>query len=224
MLMQFQEFDSPYLDRLRSGDFTTEQHFFAYFGELIRMKAGKRLHSSIAIEDVRQETFARVLRSLSEERIREPERLGSFVNSVCNNVLREQYRSACREIPTADGFADGIPDPALCGADAIAQRQMQQEVRQTLDELSEKDRRLMKALFLEERDKDEVCRDFGVDREYLRVLVHRAKQSFKSRYLKKTRNAKAPVPFARMTSSQTRQQTHCKQTFVLIDANALQQN
>ena len=31
---------------------------------------------------------------------------------------------------------------------------------------------------------NEVCRDFGVDRDYLRVLLHRAKQSFKSLYLK----------------------------------------
>ena len=37
---------------------------------------------------------------------------------------------------------------------------------------------------LEERDKDQVCIDFGVDRDYLRVLLHRAKQSFKSLYLK----------------------------------------
>ena len=49
MLMQFQNFDGSYLDRLRSGDFATEQHFFAYFGELIRLKASKRLHSSVAI-------------------------------------------------------------------------------------------------------------------------------------------------------------------------------
>jgi RNA polymerase sigma-70 factor (ECF subfamily) len=39
-------------------------------------------------------------------------------------------------------------------------------------------------VFLEERDKDEVCRDFGVDRNYLRVLLHRAKQTFKYHYMK----------------------------------------
>jgi RNA polymerase sigma-70 factor (ECF subfamily) len=50
--------------------------------------------------------------------------------------------------------------------------------------MSERDRRLLREVFLEERDKDEVCRDFGVDREYLRVLLHRAKQAFKSLYLK----------------------------------------
>jgi RNA polymerase sigma-70 factor (ECF subfamily) len=183
MFMQFQNFDGSYLERLRSGDFTTEQHFFAYFGELIRMKAGKRLRTAVAIEDVQQETFARVFRGIAEHRIAQPERLGAFVNAVCTNVLREHYRSTCREIPSADNFADAIPNPSN-GRDAFAQVQLQQEVRQILAGLSKKDRALMKALFLEERDKDKVCRDFGVSREYLRVLIYRAKQSFKARYLK----------------------------------------
>jgi RNA polymerase sigma-70 factor (ECF subfamily) len=39
-----------------------------------------------------------------------------------------------------------------------------------------------------------VCREFGVDREYLRVLLHRAKQSFKSLYLRKMGNE--PPEFA----------------------------
>jgi RNA polymerase sigma-70 factor (ECF subfamily) len=189
--MQFQDFDSSYLDRLRSGDFSTQQHFVAYFGELIRLKAGKRLHSVAAIEDVRQETFTRVLRLLGEQRIHQPERLGAFVNSVCNNVLREHYRSNGREVSPADGFVEAIPDRSMGASDAIALRQMQQKVVQILDELSEKNRGLLKALFLEERSKDEVCRDFGVDREYLRVLVHRAKQSFKSHYLQATRKVLA---------------------------------
>jgi len=62
---------------------------------------------------------------------------------------------------------------------------MQRRVHDILGNLPEKDRRLIREVFLEERDKDEVCRDLGVDREYLRVLLHRAKKSFKSLYLKK---------------------------------------
>jgi RNA polymerase sigma-70 factor (ECF subfamily) len=187
MAMQFRDFDRSYMDRLRSGDPGTEEHFVAYFGKLIRMKVGQRLHSTAALEDVQQETFARVLWVLTEGRMQQPERLGAFVHSVCSNVLREHCRSAWREVPADDGFVDNIPDPAIGVCDAIATRQMQEEVREVLDELSEKDRRLMKALFLEERDKDDVCRDFGVDREHLRVLVYRAKQSFKSHYVQATR-------------------------------------
>ncbi len=51
--------------------------------------------------------------------------------------------------------------------------------------MPERDRSLLKAVFLDERDRDEVCRELGVDREYLRVLLHRAKQAFKTEYLKR---------------------------------------
>lgn len=200
MAMQFQDFDSSYLNRLRSGDFSTQQHFVAYFGELIRLKLGKRLRSSAAIEDVRQETFTRVLRLVAEQCIQQPERLGALVNSVCNNVLWEHYRSEGRTVPAADGFVDAVPDGAISASDAIALRQMQRQVRQILDELSDKNRCLLKALFLDERDKDEVCRDFGVDREYLRVVVHRAKQSFKSHYLRATRNVSERISTAPIAS------------------------
>jgi RNA polymerase sigma-70 factor, ECF subfamily len=46
-------------------------------------------------------------------------------------------------------------------------------------------------VFLDGQDKDEVCRDFQVDRGYLRVLLHRAKQTFKSQFMKEEAGASA---------------------------------
>jgi RNA polymerase sigma-70 factor, ECF subfamily len=185
--VQFHAFDKHYLEQLSSGDFRTQEHFVSYFSELIRLKLSKRLHSRSEVDDARQETFARVFAALRKpDGIREPERLGAFVNSVCNNVLLECYRSASHEATSDDEEAEAnIPDPAISVVDVIANRQTQKNVREILDQLQEKDRRLIKEVFFEERDKDEVCRDFGVDREYLRVLLHRAKKSFKSMYLKR---------------------------------------
>lgn len=185
--MQFQSFDRNYVEQLRAGDFRTQEHFVSYFSELIRLKLSKRLHSPAEVDDARQETFARVFIALrKEDGIREPERLGAFVNSVCNNVLLEHYRSSTQEALRGDEDVEAnIPDPAISVVDVIADREMQRKVRRVLDELDEKDRRLIKEVFLDERDKDEVCRDLGVSREYLRVLLHRAKKSFKSQYLKK---------------------------------------
>jgi len=73
-------------------------------------------------------------------------------------------------------------------AGILAAKEMEKKVREILEQLPERDRRLLREVFLEERDKDEVCRGFGVDREYLRVLLHRAKQAFKSLYKKNTGN------------------------------------
>lgn len=183
--MQFQAFDAPYVERLRSGDFRTQEHFVAYFGELIQLKLRARLRTPQAIEDVRQETFARVFAALrNPDGIRQPERLGAFVNSICNNVLLEHYRASSRDSSIEDEPEQDFPDPVIDVLGAVAARQMEEKVRQILAEMPDRDRRLIRAVFLEERDKDEVCREFRVDRDYLRVLLHRAKQSFKSLYLK----------------------------------------
>ena len=182
--MEFYQFDGPYLERLCSGDFRTQEHFVAYFSELIQLKLRSRLQSPQAIEDLRQETFARVFSVLrGPTGMRQPERLGAFVNSTCNNVLLEYYRSSARNAPIDDEEDLKIPDTAMDVVSIIAHKQMEQKVREILDELPERDRRVLKEIFIEERDKDDVCKDFGVDRNYLRVLLHRAKQSFRSSYL-----------------------------------------
>ena len=81
-----------------------------------------------------------------------------------------------------------MPEPQAKGADVlsvIASSQLSAKVREILLDLPARDRSLLKAVFLDERDRDEVCREFGVEREYLRVLLHRAKQEFKVEYLKR---------------------------------------
>jgi RNA polymerase sigma-70 factor (ECF subfamily) len=184
--LQFHAFDQSYLERLCAGDFRTESHFVAYFSELIQLKLRSRVHSTHAVEDLRQETFARVFAALrSEGRVKQPERLGAFVNSVCNNVLLEHYRSTSRENSINEEEGTDVPDPSLDVVSILSHKEMEQRVRQILDQLPERDRRLLREIFLEERDKDAVCQDFGVDRNYLRVLLHRAKQAFKALYLKK---------------------------------------
>ena len=149
-------------------------------------KLRTRLQSRHAIEDVRQETFARVFAVLRKEGgLKNPERLGAFVNSVCNNVLFETYRSSGR-VESLD--LEDRPEPRATGPDALAivsARQMSAKVREILLDMAPRDRFLLKAVFLEQRDREEVCREFGVDREYLRVLLHRAKQEFKTEYVKR---------------------------------------
>jgi len=184
--LQFRSFDAGYIENLCAGDRATQDHFVGYFSELLHLKLRSRLQSPQAIEDVRQETFARVLAILRKENaLRQPERFGAFVNTVCNNVLLEHYRASSRSQSLDE---EGMPEPQAKGRDVvsiIASSQLSAKVREILLDLSARDRSLLKAVFLDERNRDEVCRDFGVDREYLRVLLHRAKQDFKVEYLKR---------------------------------------
>jgi RNA polymerase sigma-70 factor (ECF subfamily) len=182
--LQFHAFDQSYLDRLRAGDFRAQEHFGAYFGALIQVKLRSRVKSPEAIEDIRQETLARFFVALRDGRILQPESMGSFVNSICNHVLLEHYRAGSRLESLDDDPQKDFPAKGTDLLSLLAAKETGKKIREILDQLSERDRRLLREVFLEERDKDEVCRNFGVDRDYLRVLLYRAKQSFKSLYLK----------------------------------------
>jgi RNA polymerase sigma-70 factor (ECF subfamily) len=185
MGLEFFAFDAAYVDKLRSGDAQTEGHFVSYFSELIRLKLRSRLNSKEAMEDVRQETLMRVLVLLrGEGGLRQPDRFGPFVNSVCNHVLMEHYRSQKkREATIDDDMAATVAGREPSALSLLETKDTERVVRQILNEMTDRDRRLLQSVLLEERNKDEVCAEFGITREYLRVLLHRAKQSFKTFYI-----------------------------------------
>lgn len=184
--MDFVTFDASYVSKLRAGDAPTEQHFITYFSELILLKLRPRLRRPEQIEDVKQETFSRTLSLIrSEGGLRHAERLGPLVNSICNNVLMEQYRSSGRVEALEDEAAAQLVETRPNALSMVISDDTRKLVRRVLDGLSERDRGLLRAVFLEERDKDEVCTELGVDRDYLRVLLHRAKSAFRVVYSKR---------------------------------------
>jgi RNA polymerase sigma-70 factor (ECF subfamily) len=191
--LQFHSFDEAYVQRLRAGDSRTQQHFVSYFSHLMQIKLGSRVKSPEGIEDVRQETFTRVLTALRDGKILHPERLGPYVNSICTHVLQEYYRAGSRDGCFDPDDDTDYPDESVDLFSALSAKETGEKVREVLDQLPERDRRLLRELFLEERDKDDVCRDFGVDRDYLRVLLHRAKQSFKSLYFNNIEKGQPPA-------------------------------
>lgn len=182
--MDFQAFDSSYVERLRAGDRNTEDHFVAYFGELIELKLRSRLAARQSLEDVKQETFARCLKLLrSPGGIRNAERLGPLVNSICNNVLSEHFRAGRRTEPLEDQPAERFIAREPDALSRIITDDTRRIVRQVLEKLPARDQAILRAVFLEEREKDDLCREIGVTRDYIRVLLHRAKQSFREVYM-----------------------------------------
>ncbi len=182
--MEFFTFDGAYVERLRAGDPSTEQHFVAYFDQLLRIKLRSRTLASDKVDDLRQETYIRVIAALHKDGgVRQPERFGAFVNSICNNVLLEHYRASAKNQPMEDAHMD-IPDKVLDLEGMLVTKQSAEQVRRILDEMPKRDRALLRSLFLEEKEKDTICRELGVDRDYLRVLLLRAKDKFKALYEK----------------------------------------
>jgi len=177
--MEKQDFDAEYVKRLTEGDASVEHHFTAYFSEFLNIKLRRRCYDASEVEDIRQETFLRVLQALRQKRALEhPERLGAFVNSVCNNIILEFIKARARH-PSFDPAEYDPVDHTIDMDGSLLVEENRKMVRLVLRGLPEADHTLLKMVFLDEMDRDEVCRVMNVDRGYLRVLLHRALMKFK---------------------------------------------
>jgi RNA polymerase sigma-70 factor (ECF subfamily) len=182
--VELQSFNEQYVHLLTEGDPRTEQHFVSYFSQLIRIKLRSKVRSPELIEEVCQETFLRVLTTLRRKGgLQHPERLGAFVNTVCNNVMLESFRSEARTQPFPNEDFDAVDLKVDVESELVTQENKEM-VETVLAGLPQKHRDLLRMIFLEEKDKSEVCQQLNVGREYLRVLLHRAKSCFKTSALK----------------------------------------
>jgi len=180
--LEFFSFDKPYIDRLRDGDPSTEAHFVSYFGQILDIMLRARRLPPEKVADVRQETLTRAIAVLRRDGgIRQPERFGAFVNSICKNVLRESAREWHRTQTLQQGYLE-LPDKVVDLERSLITEETRKKVQFILGEMKQRDRDLLHAVFLEEKDKSEICQEFGVDREYLRVMLHRAKERFRASF------------------------------------------
>jgi RNA polymerase sigma factor (sigma-70 family) len=112
------------------------------------------------------------------------------VNSVCNNTLLELLHKEGKHAPAPENS----PEPADDRVDmdgSLISAQSKKIVAEILDSLTSKDREILRLVFFEEAERQEVCKKLGVESDYLRVLLHRAKARFEQAYLK--RGSGAPV-------------------------------
>jgi RNA polymerase sigma-70 factor (ECF subfamily) len=104
--------------------------------------------------------------------------VGAFLNGVCRNVILE-YRRKIRREPAIDPDMP-IPDVGVRPDAEIFE--MRDAIDNGLRELAERDRVVLRALYLEGRDKEDICREWGMSDAQFRVVLFRAKERFRRAY------------------------------------------
>ncbi len=170
-------FDQPYVERLAASDTETTSHFVHYFYKILIAKLRAKMNNQA--EDVAQETLYRVLVYVKKNGgIDHPERLGAFVRAVSEHVQQESFRQGTRfqQVP------ENTPEPVEAALDAektCITRERKERIRNALGQLRKSDQVLLQKVFLQEQDKDAICAELKIDRNYLRVQVHRALGRFR---------------------------------------------
>ncbi len=128
------------------------------------------------VEDLVQETMTRFLEALRDNKIRNPERMGAFLSGTCNHVIAEYRRQIWRDA------AAELPAQNAAVAPEAASLEMSDEIAVALAQMSDRDCRLLRAFYRQEKDKDEICRAEGLHEGQLRVILFRAKERFRKIY------------------------------------------
>lgn len=132
-------------------------------------------HHCADVDDLVQETLTRFLRAEQRRQIRNTEEFGAFLNGVCRNVILE-YRRRIRREPNADPDVP-IPDAGVRPDAEILE--LRDAIDNGLSELAERDRAILRSLYLEGQEKDDICKQWGMSDAQFRVVLFRAKERFR---------------------------------------------
>jgi RNA polymerase sigma-70 factor (ECF subfamily) len=151
--------------------------------ERIRLKLRYKVlyhvgHHCADVDDLVQETITRFLRAEQRQQIRNTQEFGAFLNGVCRNVILE-YRRRSRREPVLDPEMQ-VPDAGIRPEAEILE--MRDAIDSGLAELADRDRAVLRALYLEGKDKEEICREWNMSDAQFRVVLFRAKERFRRVY------------------------------------------
>jgi RNA polymerase sigma-70 factor (ECF subfamily) len=171
-------------DRLRSGDPAASRELVVRFRRGVAVILRRCGVQAAEIEDLGQEVFRIVLDKVRQGVVREPERLPGYVAAVARNLGIEAGRQASLRAARDGGEALAeVASGAASPLDRLVERDQVALVRRVLDELgTERDRVVLRRIYLSGDDRDEVGRDLGLDPIQLNQVLHRARQRYRALY------------------------------------------
>lgn len=156
----------------------SEDELALRFTQRLRLFASRHLHDATVAEDVAQEALRRVVEALRANRITHRDALPAFVFQTARNICLHWVRSTGRERSAFARFERDAAYPAEC-TDALAgliAAERVAVVRAALDELRDRDRRLLSMIYYDGLDNGRVAAQLGITVTAVRVRKHRALQ------------------------------------------------
>lgn len=153
-----------------AGASDAEAELYARLAPRVRLYGLRHLRDEQAAADLVQQVLLMTIERLRGGKIREPERLASFVLGTCRMVVLDLKRGGRRRERVLGQFADDVPR-----ADVADQPRLDTErLTACLDGLSERERSVLVLAFHSERTAVEVAQELGLTAANVRVIRHRA--------------------------------------------------
>ena len=129
----------------------------------------RHLRDSHAASDLMQHVMTLTIEQLRSGRMREPERVLSFVLGACRLTVMDQRRGERRREDLLQRYADALPIADL----HIAPRLDHERVADCLERLPERERSVLVMTFYDDQPSEAVGQQMGLTAGNVRVIRHR---------------------------------------------------
>ncbi len=151
-------------------DSAAETELYRRLAPRVRLYGLRHLRDRHAAYDLMQQVLLMTFERLRAGKLREPERIASFVLGMCRMVVLEIRRGTWRRetlLETYGETAEAVeaPEPLALNADKLAA---------CLQALAERERTVVVLTFFADKSGEEVAKELGVSAGNVRVIRHRA--------------------------------------------------
>jgi RNA polymerase sigma-70 factor, ECF subfamily len=136
----------------------------------VRLYGLRHLRDGHAADDLTQQVLITTIEALRAGRLREPEKLASFVLGMCRMTVLDLRRGAQRRARLLEEFGADLLPPAQPSMPELDHEQLTRCVQA----LKERERTVIVLTFYDERTGADVAGFLGVSEGNLRVIRHRA--------------------------------------------------
>jgi RNA polymerase sigma-70 factor (ECF subfamily) len=161
--------------RIAAGDRAAETEFVERYGRGVRALVRRHCRPGDPVaDDIAQEALARIIERLRAGAVRDAAALPAYVRATSVHLCSAEYRARRPQEPVqAIERLESGDNPA----DRCASHELAALLRAVLQELPvARDRELLARFYLDEQDKDVVCRQLGIDAAHFHRVVFRARE------------------------------------------------
>ncbi len=170
------------VSKIQQGDSAAEAALYEKFSARIYFLALSELHSKDDAEDVRAETFLRVIQALRAGKLRAAESLPSFTVGFALNIIRELVRHKYKTNSLEDYEYDVAGEGSL--EDVFLDAETSRAMEEAAKKLKPREQQFLRMYYYEELPKEEISARLGIKEDRLRLIKSRTLQSFREIYKK----------------------------------------
>jgi RNA polymerase sigma-70 factor, ECF subfamily len=146
-----------------------EAELFRRFGGRIRLYGLRHLRDAAAADDLVQQVLMVAIESLRSGKVREMDRLDSFVLGTCRMIARDQRRTEHRRLR----ILEQNRGTEAIGSDPGSSLDLAR-LRGCVENLPARERAVVALTFYAERSGEEIASELGMSSGNVRVVRHRA--------------------------------------------------